>query len=84
MSDTDSDSDPDREPASAFWRRLLEEQGVTPAELARAEETGTLQLLALERSILLDQPRFDVVEASVGASRLRRIPPGLAGPRSRP
>lgn len=48
----------------AFWWEVLEEQGVSDDELEAASRAGTLELLALERAILVDSTDFDVVETA--------------------
>lgn len=48
----------------AFWWEVLEDQGFTPDDLERARRTGTLELVALERAILLDPTEFDVAETA--------------------
>lgn len=63
--------------ASAFWRELLEAQGVTVEELDEAERSGTLELLALERAILPEPPEFDLDEvverAGADPERIRAL-----------
>lgn len=53
--------------ADAFWRAALAEQGVSADELDRAQAAGTLELLALERVILLESPEYDITEAAAAA-----------------
>jgi adenylate cyclase len=57
----------DLSPSDAFWWEVLESQGIGRDELERARRHGTLELLALERAILLDPTEFDVTETAAQA-----------------
>jgi adenylate cyclase len=45
-------------------REVLVDIGVPASEVARAVEDGTLELLALEKIVSLDEPRYDLAEVA--------------------
>lgn len=75
-------------PSEAFWWEVLESQGVPLDEIERARRAGTLELLALERTILLDAPEYDVrataERAGIDPSVLRRLWRALGFPDPQP
>jgi adenylate cyclase len=75
-------------PSDAFWWEVLAEQGVPEAELERAHQMGALELVALERSILLSAPDFDVLQAAdlsgMDEALIRRFWRALGFPDPRP
>lgn len=75
-------------PSEAFWWDVLESQGVPHDEIEKARRHGTLELLALERTILLDPTEFDVDEtaarAGIDPKMLRRLWRALGFPDPRP
>jgi adenylate cyclase len=75
-------------PSDAFWWDVLSDQGVPEAELERAHQMGALELVALERSILLSAPDFDVLQAAdlsgMDEALIRRFWRALGFPDPRP
>jgi hypothetical protein len=56
-------------------RGFLLEAGVSPAEIEQAGTAGTLELLALEKIVAVDEPRYELDEVAalsgVAADRIR-------------
>jgi adenylate cyclase len=67
MSDTDppdSPGPPTETDDTVDLRDVLVDIGVPASEVARAVDDGTLELLALEKIVSLDEPRFDLAEVA--------------------
>jgi adenylate cyclase len=78
----------DLNPTDAFWWDVLADQGVGDEDLEAACRAGTLELLALERAILVDQIEFDVAETAersgLDPSAIRRLWRALGFPDPQP
>jgi len=62
--DGSTDADGSTDDGIVDLRDVLVDIGVPPAEVDRAIEDGTLELLALEKIVSLDEPHFDLAEVA--------------------